>query len=313
MKHKFINRGRDPMAVRLRRRTCIIGSLLALVLMAVGGAMAAEAAAPESFGAVGSLFSYFAKNPFAYLFLALAVGYPLGRVKVGAISLGTTAGTLVVGIAIALTSSAVFGITYSIPGLVQDIFLMMFMYALGMKVGPQFFSGLARGGLDFVVIAVITCVSLVAIGFFGAKLVGLPPGYGVGLISGSYTVTAVMGVAGSAVSSGAFKLPAGMTQDMVMANMAAGYAISYILSSLFTILFIKYLPTIFGYDPVKSAKEAEASFQSGEDGGALPRHRPAHRFWVLLVNRFARTRLSTRSWLGSRFRTFFISTHMRRF
>ena len=270
MKHKFINRGRQAMGVRLRRRACIIGSLLALVLMAVGGAMAAEAAAPESFGAVGSLFSYFAKNPFAYLFLALAVGYPLGRIKVGAISLGTTAGTLVVGIAIALTSSAVFGITYSIPGLVEDIFLMMFMYALGMKVGPQFFSGLARGGLDFVVIGVITCVSLVAIGFFGAKLVGLPPGYGVGLISGSYTVTAVMGVAGSAVSSGAFKLPAGMTQDMVMANMAAGYAISYILSSLFTILFIKYLPSIFGYDPVKSAKEAEASFQSGEDGGALP-------------------------------------------
>jgi putative transport protein len=48
------------------------------------------------------------------------------------------------------------------------------------------------------------------------------------------------------------------------------YAISYVLSSLFTILFVKYLPSMFGYDPVKSAKEAEASFESGEDGGALP-------------------------------------------
>src|SRR5210317_42408 len=210
MKHKFINRGRDPMAVRLRRRTCIIGSLLALVLMAVGGAMAAEAAAPESFGAVGSLFSYFAKNPFAYLFLALAIGYPLGRVKVASISLGTTAGTLVVGIAIALTSSAVFGITYNIPGLVEDIFLMMFMYALGMRVGPQFFSGLARGGLDFVMLGLIVCVSNVLLVFFGAKLLGLAPGYAAGIISGSYTVTAVMGVAGSAVSSGAFKMPQGL-------------------------------------------------------------------------------------------------------
>jgi putative transport protein len=61
-----------------------------------------------------------------------------------------------------------------------------------------------------------------------------------------------------------------MTADSVMANMAAGYAISYVLSSVFTILFIKYLPSMFGYDPVKSAKEAEASFETGEDGGSLP-------------------------------------------
>ena len=234
-------------------------------------AMGAQAAAkPESHGVVGYVLNYLANNPFAYLFLALALGYPLGRFTVGGISLGTTAGTLVVGIAIALISSVAFGITYAIPGLVQDIFLMMFMYALGMRVGPQFFSGLARGGLDFVIIGVITCVSLVAIGFFGAKLVGLEPGYAAGLISGSYTVTAVMGVAGSAVSSGAFKLPDGMSADSVMANMAAGYAIAYVLSSLFSILFIKYLPKMFGYDAVASAKEAEASFAGSEDGGALP-------------------------------------------
>ncbi len=270
MRHKFINMARHVMGVRLRQRTCIIGSLLALILMTVGIAMAADSAAPETFGAVGSLFNYFAKNPFAYLFLALALGYPLGRVKVASISLGTTAGTLVVGIAIALTSSAVFGITYSIPDLVEDIFLMMFMYALGMRVGPQFFSGLARGGFDFVMLGLIVCVSNVLLVFFGAKLLGLAPGYAAGIISGSYTVTAVMGVAGSAVSSGAFKMPDGMSADMVGANMAAGYAISYVLSSIFTILFVKYLPTMFGYDPVKSAKEAEASFESGEDGGALP-------------------------------------------
>jgi putative transport protein len=194
----------------------------------------------------------------------------LGRFTVKGISLGTTAGTLVVGIGIALISSAVFGITYQIPGLVEDIFLMMFMYALGMRVGPQFFSGLARGGFDFVMLGLIVVFSNVLIVFFGAKLLGLEPGYAAGIISGSYTVTAVMGVAGSAVSSGAFKMPAGMTADMVGANMAAGYAISYVLSSIFTILFVKYLPSMFGFDPVKSAKEAEASFESGEDGGALP-------------------------------------------
>ena len=233
-------------------------------------ASAPAKAAEKPHGIAGWLLNYLAKNPFAYLFLALALGYPLGRVTVAGISLGTTAGTLVVGIAIALTSSAVFGITYQIPGLVEDIFLMMFMYALGMRVGPQFFSGLARGGFDFVMIGLIVCFSNVLLVFFGAKLLGLAPGYAAGIISGSYTVTAVMGVAGSAVSSGAFKMPSGLTADMVGANMAAGYAIAYVLSSIFTILFVKYLPSMFGYDPVKSAKEAEASFEGGEDGGALP-------------------------------------------
>jgi len=238
------------------------------------GAMKAAAepakAAKKPEGLIGSLFGYLGENPFVFLFIALGVGYPLGRVKVGGISLGAVAGTLVVGIALALSGSAIYGVHIDVPGLVKDIFLMFFMYALGMKVGPQFFSGLARGGLDFVMIGLICCFALVGIAFFGGRLVGLEPGYSVGIISGAYTVTAVMGVAQSAIDGGAFTLPAGMTADQVSANMAAGYAVSYVLSSLFTILLIKYLPAMFGHDPVKSAKEAEAALAGGVESGALP-------------------------------------------
>jgi putative transport protein len=235
-------------------------------------AAAAEPAKAEKkpHGVFGWALEYLGKNPFAFLFLALAIGYPLGRVKVAGISLGATAGTLVVAVLMALTASALYGIKYEIPGLVEDIFLMLFMYALGMRVGPQFFSGLARGGLDFVIIGLIVAFSNFLIVFFGVKAIGLEPGYAAGIISGSYTITAVMGVAGSAITSGAYTPPAGLTADQVSANMAAGYAISYVLSSIFIILFIKYLPAMFGRDPVKSAKEAEASFASGVDGGALP-------------------------------------------
>ena len=60
---------------------------------------------------------------------------------------------------LALTAFAIYDLTIDAPGLVSDIFLMMFMYAIGMKVGPQFFSGLARGGLDFVVIGLIVVFS----------------------------------------------------------------------------------------------------------------------------------------------------------
>ncbi|UTZ27426.1 transporter [Vibrio campbellii] len=216
------------------------------------------------------LFSYLSENPFVFLFLSLAIGYPLGRLTFKGVSLGTTAGTLVVGVALALTSFSVYGLKIEEPGLVSDIFLMMFMYAIGMKVGPQFFSGLARGGIDFVVIGLIVVFSNFAIVVIGAKLMGLEPGYAAGIISGSYTVTAVMGVAQSAISSGAFTPPEGMSLDHVSANIAAGYAISYVLSTVLIILFIKYLPSLFGIDPVKAGNDAEAEFSTGDDDEKLP-------------------------------------------
>lgn len=218
----------------------------------------------------GFLFSYIAQNPFVFLFLSIAIGYPLGKVTIKGVNLGSTAGTLVVGVAIALPAFSIYGLHINAPGLVSDIFLMMFMYAIGMKVGPQFFSGLARGGLDFVVIGLIVVFSNFLIVFFGSKLLDLAPGYAAGIISGSYTVTAVMGVAQSAINSGAVKAPAGMTLDQISANIAAGYAISYILSSVFIILLIKYLPAMFGIDPVKAGKDAEAEFGAGGDTEALP-------------------------------------------
>ncbi|GAD02072.1 aspartate:alanine exchanger family transporter [Agarivorans albus] len=247
----------------------LILGLCFLLTLFVGNAYASTIESEASSGIAWAL-SYLASNPFAYLFLTLAIGYPIGRITVGGINLGATAGTLVTGILIALASSALYGITYDIPGLVEDIFLMLFMYALGMRVGPQFFSGLARGGVDFLVIGLIVVFSNFLIVFFGVKVLDLGPGYAAGIISGSYTVTAVMGVAQSAVTSGAFQLPEGVTADTVGANMAAGYAISYVLSSIFIILLIKYLPKMFGKDAVLEAQKAEQEFSGGEDGGALP-------------------------------------------
>lgn len=224
----------------------------------------------KSYGPLGSVFNFLGSNMFVFLFLSLALGYPLGSVTVKGVNLGATAGTLIVGIALSLTAFMAFGITYSAPGLVSTIFLLLFMYAIGMKVGPQFFSGIARGGLDFVVIGLIVAISNFIICFFGAKMAALAPGYGAGIISGSYTITAVIGVAQSAISSGAAHLPQGVTANAVGANLAAGYAVAYVLSSIFTILVIKYLPVVCGIDPVQAGKDAEAAFGAGEGEEALP-------------------------------------------
>ena len=208
-------------------------------------------------------FELLDKQPFLFLLIALAIGYPLGRVTVMGISLGSTAGTLLTGVAIAIAASLGFGITYSISGLVSTVFLLMFMYSLGLKVGPQFFSGLKSGGAAFIVIALVVVVLNWVIAFVGVKLAGLDAGFAPGIISGSYTITAIIGVATSALQSGAYTPPQGMSADQVSANIAAGYAISYILSSVGTILLIRYLPQMFGRNAVEDAKQAEADLSGG--------------------------------------------------
>lgn len=219
--------------------------------------------AEKSYGPIGSIFNFLHQQPIVFLLLALAIGYPLGKVSLMSISLGPTAGTLVTGVIISLIAQVAFGITYAIPGILSSIFLLMFMYALGLKVGPQFFSGLKSGGVAFIVIGFTVWVLNWVICFFGVKLAGLEPGFAPGIISGSYTITAIIGVAQSAVTSGAYTPPQGITAEQIGANMAAGYAISYILSSIGIILLIRYLPQMFGRDPVADAKEAEKAMSGG--------------------------------------------------
>jgi putative transport protein len=234
----------------------------------VGGA-ALEIFEPVVHGGLRGFFELLDKQPFVFLLLALAFGYPLGRVKFGPISLGATAGTLLSGVVISLIAKVGFDITYSIPGLVSTIFLLLFMYALGLRVGPQFFAGLKSGGLAFIVIGLTVWALNWIIAFGGVKLVGLDAGFAPGIISGSYTITAVIGVATSALESGAWSPPEGMSADQVGANIAAGYAMSYILSSVGIILLIRYLPAMFGRDAVADAKEAEEQMSGGFVGKTI--------------------------------------------
>jgi putative transport protein len=248
------------------------------LLLATGPALAQDAPSSTGRSVVGQIFDkiepvteaglhgFFQlldNQPIAYVLLALALGTLIGSFSFKTISLGSTAGTLLVGVILSMIAEAAYGITYSIPGILSSFMLLLFMYALGLKVGPQFFSGLRKGGLAFVGIGVIVWVLNWVICYFGAKLVGLAPGYATGLISGSYTITAILGVGQGAMASGAYVPPDGMTIEEVGANMAAAYAISYVLSTVGIILLIRYLPRIFGYDAAADAKLAEAEYAGG--------------------------------------------------
>ena len=215
-------------------------------------------------GPVGALLDFLGAQPFVLLFLVLAMGTIVGRRAIGFLSLGSTAGTLLVGILISLWAHLGYGIKYEVPALLTTVALNLFMFAVGLKVGPQFFAGLRLDGVKFVAIALVVVGLNFAIAFSASKALGLAPGFATGLISGSMTDTAVIGAATGAVQSGSYLPPEGVTPEDVIGHVAAGYAITYLFSLIGIILLVRYLPRLSGIDAKAAARDAEAGYGGGE-------------------------------------------------
>lgn len=215
-----------------------------------------------------SFFHLLADQPFMTIFLVLGLGYLTGRVSLGFFSVGSTAGSLLVALVVGSLAFALAGVRFAIPDLVGTIFLALFTYAIGLRVGPQFVEGIRKEGMQLVVLTLVTTTVAFLLAFGGSRLLALPPGFAPGILSGSNTISAVMGVATGAVDDGRYQVPAGLTAEQVKANIAAGYSLSYLLSILGIVLLVRNLPAMFGIDPVRAAKESEKAF--GAKGAPLP-------------------------------------------
>ncbi len=127
------------------------------------------------------------------IFLTLALGYWIGSFKFGKFSLGAVTGVLLAGILIGQI-----GITIS-PN-VKSVFFLMFLFAVGYGVGPQFFRGLKSDGIPQVLFAVLQCLVSLLAAYAGARFLGYEAGTAAGLLSGSQTISAVLGVATDAIN-----------------------------------------------------------------------------------------------------------------
>src|SRR5262245_64167920 len=100
--------------------------------------------------------------------------------------------------------------------------------------------------MQLVLLVMVTTTLGFLLAFGGSRLLGLEPGFAAGLLAGANTISAVMGVATSAVDTGLYHVPAGLTAAQVKGNIAAGYSLSYILSILGIVLLVRNLPAMFG-------------------------------------------------------------------
>jgi len=121
-------------------------------------------------------------QPALVLFLVIGVGYVLGRVRVGGVQLGASTGVLLGGLVLGH-----FGLHGS--GASQSIGFMLFMYCVGLRAGPQFFTAFRESGFKFAILSVVVAaIGMAAAVAFGARL-ALPPGYSAGLLAGAMTST----------------------------------------------------------------------------------------------------------------------------
>jgi putative transport protein len=204
------------------------------------------------------LFATLRQYPELAIFLTLGIGYYFGKFTFKGIGLGAVTATLLAGVLIGQI-----GITIAQP-LKATVFLM-FLFAVGYGVGPQFVRGIARDGVPQAVFSVVQCVLSLMVPFAIARLAGYDLGYAAGLYSGSQTISAAMGLSTDAINR------LGMAADQTKAlldSMPIAYAVTYMFGTVGSAVVIAVVgPKLLGIDLVAACKNYEETFGGSKELG----------------------------------------------
>ncbi len=194
--------------------------------------------------------------PEIFLLLAIALGTILGRKQIAGFSIGATACTLVVAVIIGQLGNFV------IPPLFKTVFFSLFVFTIGYKSGPEFFASLSFRTLTQVGLAVVVAITGLSIVLAFAFIFHLDAGTAAGLASGALTQSSMIGTSSGALAQ------LGLTDEVLrqqQANIAAGYAVTYILGYILTLLFVPFVaPWLMGIDLKEEAAKLEAELSGGK-------------------------------------------------
>ena len=188
------------------------------------------------------------KYPEIAIFLSLAIGYYFGKFTFKGLGLGSVTATLIAAVIIGQL-----GIEIS-PPLKATVFLL-FLFAVGYGVGPQFVRGVAKDGLPQAIFAAVVCVFCLIVPWLVAKVAGYDMGSAAGLYAGSQTISASMGLATDAINR--LELPADETKRLLDA-MPVAYAVTYIFGTVGSAIVLALLgPALLRIDLEKECKNYE--------------------------------------------------------
>ncbi|MFC4521356.1 aspartate-alanine antiporter [Cupriavidus pinatubonensis] len=189
------------------------------------------------------------------IFLALGIGYWIGGKSFKGFSLGAVTSTLLAAIVIGTLG-------VSISTNVKAVFFLMFLFAVGYSVGPQFVRGIARDGMPQVIFAAVSCLLSLASVTGTAMIAGYDLGSAAGLFAGSQTISASMGLATDAINR--LGLPPDETGKL-LEGMPIAYAVTYIFGTVGSALILAQIgPKLLGIDLVAACKDYERELGAGE-------------------------------------------------
>lgn len=202
------------------------------------------------------LSDIFRSAPEIAVFLALGLGYLIGKVRVGPFTLGATAGTLLMGLLIGVIVPSL-----EVAPLIKTIFFALFIYAVGFRTGPQFFQSFDRRMIKQVVLTVVVTVTGLLCVLAGARLLRFDAGLAAGLGAGGLTQSAIIGTAGDAIAR------LGIDPEEVrrlQGNVAIGYAVTYVFGTIGIIFFARDIaPRLLGIDLKKASADYERRLSGG--------------------------------------------------
>src|SRR5438046_6823888 len=189
------------------------------------------------------------------IFLALALGYYFGKFTYKGIGLGSVTATLIAAVVIGQI-----GITVNQP--LKAFSFLMFLFAVGYAVGPQFVRGIATSGLPQAIFSVVQCVFSLVACVVVAKFAGNYRAYAAGLYSGSLTISAAMGLSTDAINR------LGLPPDQAKAlldSMPIAYAVTYMFGTMGSAIVIAIIgPKLLGIDLVAACKDYEEKHGGGK-------------------------------------------------
>ncbi|MCC8147188.1 MAG: aspartate-alanine antiporter [Bacteroidales bacterium] len=187
-------------------------------------------------------------TPELAIFLTLALGFAIGKIKIKSFSLGSVTGVLLMGVLVGQL-----GITISPT--VKSTFFLIFLFAVGYSVGPQFVQGLKKEGLPQIAFAAIVCVFCLLVPWVAALIAGFDAGNGAGLLAGGNTISAVIGVASDTINQ--LNIQDAEKQRMIN-QIPVAYAVTYIFGTAGTAWFLSSIgPKLLGKDVMERTRAYE--------------------------------------------------------
>jgi putative transport protein len=193
--------------------------------------------------------------PEIFLLLSVAIGTILGRFRIRGFAIGTTACTLIVAVLIGQLGP------FTFPPMLRGVLFSLFVFTIGYRSGPEFFASLSLRTLAQVALALVLGGTGLVIVLSFAFIFALDPGTTSGLAAGALTQSSVIGTASGALAQ--LGLPKNVL-DQQEANIAAGYAVTYVLGYILTLLFVPFVaPKLMRIDLKKEAAKLEAELSGG--------------------------------------------------